>query len=177
MTFRNIITSRDWRKIKKLYKTAFPKTERKPLLLVWIMNRKNKADIWVFERNNEFCGFAITNNAGDLVLLDYFTISDEERGKGLGAEALRQLQDHYIDRRFFLEIESPYVSADNIEQRKRRKQFYLANRMTEMHVKAKVYKVEMELLGYNCKVSFEEYRSIYLTNYGKRVAEKIRELK
>lgn len=177
MTLRNEITRQDWKKIKKLYVVAFPKYERKPLRLVRIMNQKKKADVWIIEKDGSFSGFAITMNAKDMVLLDYFAISDERRGAGLGAEALKQLQEYYAGRRFFLEIESVYVSADNLPERRRRKQFYLDNRMTEMQVKAKVFGVEMELLGYNCRVSFEEYRSVYLTNYGELAAGKIQEVK
>lgn len=176
MRLRNQIKRQEWRQIKRLYKTAFPRYERKPLLLVRIMNRKNKADIWIVEKDNEFTGFAITNNAEDLVLLDYFAIIDDKRGAGLGAEALRLLQEYYAGRRFFLEIESVDIPADNLQQRLRRKQFYLANRMTEMQVKAKVFGVEMELLGYNCQVSFEEYRSVYVLNYGERAAANIQEM-
>lgn len=59
------------------------------------------------------------------------------------------------------------MDADNIEERKRRKNFYLRNNMKEMHVNATLFGVPMELLGYHCDVSFEEYQQLYIENLGK----------
>ena len=50
--------------------------------------------------------------------------------------------------------------------------------MKEMHTRAKLFGVDMELLGYDCLLSFEEYREFYRTNYGEWAAghiEKIHE--
>ena len=105
-------------------------------------------------------------NGPDLVLLDYFAIDDSKRGKGYGSKALKLLQERYAGYRFFLEIERTDVEADNIEERKRRKSFYLQNGMTELSVHAVLFGVKMELLGYQCEVNFEEYRNLYVSNYG-----------
>lgn len=165
-----------WRKIHRLYKAAFPKYERKPFCLIKLMHGRGNADVWIINSSGEFSGFAVTMNAGDLVLLDYFAVSPEKRGKGLGSEALGKLQAIYRDRRMFLEIESVYAEADNISERRRRKQFYLKNGMTEMKVMADVFGTEMELLGFGCSVNFKEYQSVYLTNYGKWAAENLKEM-
>lgn len=162
-----------WRKIRNLYKSAFPEYERKPLLLVWLAQKKGNADIWIIESNNDFVGLAITMNSQDLVLLDYFAIDEKKRGNGLGSKALKKLQSYYNGRRFFLEIETVYTSAENLAERKRRKKFYLSNGMSELKIMAKVFKTDMELLGYNCSLDFDEYRSIYLSSYGKWAAENI----
>jgi len=146
--------------------SAFPSCERKPLSVIRYKQHKKAADVWVVEDEEEFVGLAITMNGPDLVLLDYFAIDDFKRGKGYGSKALKLLQETYEDYRFFLEIERTDVEADNIEERKRRKSFYLQNGMMELKVHAVLFGVEMELLGYQCKVSFEEYRNLYVSNYG-----------
>lgn len=160
-----------WKKMYQLYKAAFPENERKPFLLIWYMHKKGNTDVWWLEDHNEFIGLAITLNTKDLVLLDYFAISEEKRGNGLGAKAMKTLQEHYKGRRLFLEIESTFAKADNFSERKRRKHFYLANGMTEMKVLSNTFGVDMELLGYDCAVDFKDYQSVYLANYGKRAAE------
>jgi len=171
MNLKKAVTCKDWIQIKKLYRTAFPRCERKPLAVIRYKQCKNKADVWVLEDEGEFIGLAITMNGPDLVLLDYFAIDDFKRGKGYGSKAIKRLQEMYKDYRFFLEIERTDVEADNIEERKRRKTFYLQNDMTELNVHAVLFGVEMELLGYQCNVSFEEYYNLYVSNYG-RIAEK-----
>lgn len=169
MKLREIISNSDWKKLKQLYKTAFPRYERKPLWIVRMKHRKGEADIWVIEHESEFAGMAITVNELDMVLLDYFAICDEKRNCGLGGKALQVLQKKYEGKRFFLEIESVDEEADNIEERIKRKQFYLRNGMSETGVKAHVYTVVMEILGHNCEVTFDDYIKLYHASYGKLV--------
>ncbi len=171
MIFKPASTYRDWKKIKQLYMEAFPACERKPFTVIKYKYHKKADDVWMLEENGEFVGLAITMNGLDMVLLDYFAIDEDKRGKGYGSKALKLLQEKYADYRFFLEIERTDVEADNLAERKRRKTFYLQNGMAEMNVYTILFGVEMELLGYHCDVSFEEYRRLYVSNYG-RLAEK-----
>lgn len=170
MNIKEARSFREWYQIKRLYKKAFPKYERKPFSVIRAMNRSGASDAWIIEERGRFSGFALTMNDSDLVLLDYFAISDKKRGNGLGGKALQILQEKYADRRFFLEIESVYMEADNLEERCRRKHFYLKNGMTEMNVMAKVWGTEMELLGHNCQVTYDDYYSVYQRNYDKKVS-------
>lgn len=166
----------DWKKLKQLYKNAFPKNERKPLWLVQMKQRIGEADVWIIELNGEFSGLAITMNEFDMVLLDYFAISDEKRNCGLGSKALKELQKMYIGKRFFLEIECQDENAENSAERVRRKAFYLKNGMSETGVKVNLFTVDMEVLGYQCDVTYEEYLNLYQTSYGKRVEGMIHEI-
>ena len=56
----------------------------------------------------------------------------------------------------------------------RRKQFYLSNGMTEMNVFVKLFGVDMELLGYDCSLTFEEYHDFYRDNYNEWAAEHVK---
>lgn len=166
MIIRKVKSPFEWWKLRKLYIEAFPRYERKPLKLIRTMNRKGKSDIWVIDKDGQFSGLAITMNEQDLILLDYFAISAKKRGGGLGAEALKKLQELYKGKRFFLEIESVYMEADNLEERRRRKNFYLKNGMKEMKVMAHVWSTDMELLGYECQVTFDDYYGMYEKHFG-----------
>lgn len=177
MRLKKVDFRKDWKKIKQLYKTEFPRYERKPLWIVRMKHRKGEADIWVIEHQGEFAGFAITVNELDMVLLDYFAISEDKRSGGLGGRALKLLQEKYENKRFFLEIECEDDSAENAAERVRRKAFYLRNGMFEIGVKANVYTVDMELLGYNCDVTFEDYEKLYHASYGNMIAGNIIEIK
>lgn len=151
--------------IKKLYKSAFPRNERKPF---FIISRKHKqGNMEILSLNDgSFAGLCITMFYQDLVLLDYFAIDETIRGKGYGREALIQLRKRYKGRRFFLEIEKPEDGAENNEERIRRKKFYLENGFLETQIVVNLFGVTMELLCYDCKVTFEEYYGLYQSVLG-----------
>lgn len=152
--------------IKELYMQSFPACERKAFSLICEKQQQGCADILYIEEADSFCGLAITIKKDDLVLLDYFAIAEDKRGKGFGAKALQQLFTYYAGTRFFLEIESTHVAAANMPQRLSRKSFYLKNQMTEIGIEVFIYETEMELLGHGCTLTFAEYKSLYDHTYG-----------
>lgn len=176
MKLRTVVSEEEWSVLENLYKSAFPENERKPFEMIREKYFRKMTDVWVIEEEGTFSGFAITMNGKDLVLLDYFAICEEKRGMGLGGRSLRALQKLYEGKRFFLEVESLDVPADNMEERRRRKQFYLNNGMAELGVQAKLFGVEFELLGYECEVNFQDYFSLYDMIYGKYASQFLVEL-
>ena len=163
-------------KIYFLYLSAFPKCERKPFSTIHKMQKNGKTDLWYAKKNGRFAGFGTTINGSDIVLLDYFAIAKNRRGKGIGSQMLSELRNLYPGKGFFLEIEKVYPDAQNFEETSRRKQFYLSNGMKEMGTDAKLFGIDMELLGFDCQLSFDEYRDFYRTNYGEFAAENIRHI-
>lgn len=176
MKLRTVTSETEWSQLEALYTEAFPDDERKPFAMIREKHRENRTDVWIIEEDGKFSGLAITMNGGDLVLLDYFAICEEKRGKGLGGASLRALYEKYQGKRFFLEVESLAILADNMEERRRRKQFYLNNGMTELGVNARLFGVEFELLGYECEVSFEDYFSLYDGIYGNYASRFLEEM-
>lgn len=170
-------TIRRWLKIYKLYREAFPKNERKPFYMIITMQIKGKTDVWYFEKDGKFVGLAITINGDDMVLLDYLAIGENSRGQGIGSTILKKLQKHYSHRGLLVEIETTQKNAPNLAERKRRKEFYLKNRMRPMNVFIRLFGVEMELMGHNCQVNFDEYFTFYKKNYGEFVTPHITEVK
>ena len=169
-------TRKQFKRIHRLYEAAFPSYEKKPFWLIRWKVKQGKAEVWYLENKEEFVGLAITMSSPELVLLDYFAIEETQRGNGIGSESLKLLQKYYKGRSFFLEIESIYEACDNIEQRQRRKQFYLRNGMSEMKLMVNLFGTNMEILGHNCKFDFETYRSIYEYVYGKIILKNIRQI-
>lgn len=166
VTFKKPQTREDWQRIKGLYRAAFPKEERKLWWFLRYQYWKQTADIWLLSEKNEFIGLAITVNSADMVLLDYFAIAEEKRCLGYGGGVLQQLQQLYREKRFFLEIEKVPEGAAEITEQERRKNFYLLHGMTELGIDVRLFGVDMELLGYQCQVSFEEYQRMYVQLYG-----------
>lgn len=173
MQLSRIKTPAEWLALRRLYKSAFPKCEQKPLWLVWQVMQQNKADVWVAKEGKTFVGLAITMNGDDLILLDYLAVSEKKRGTGIGTKMLRCLQQIYQGKRFFLEIENVYEESPEQEMRLRRKHFYLKNDMKEMKIMVNAFGAELEFLTYDCQVSFEDYFELYCSCYGAFAAKNI----
>ena len=150
-------------KIYLLYRAAFPKEERKPFSIITMMQRQGKTDIWYAQEKGRFLGFATTINDENLILLV---------GTDLNVVVLADVEAE--QRRVILsQIELVDQQAENYEERLKRKQFYLACGMEDLHVSALVFKVPMELLGKDCTLDFQSYHDFYRDNYTVRSADNI----
>ena len=157
----------------RLYCRSFPRCERKPFRIILSMWHRGKTDIWLIKEKNQLIGFASTLNSEGPILLDYLAVKEKERGKRYGSRMLDVLKKHYQEKGIFVEIESVYDETSELEQRIRRKRFYENNGMLSMQVLASVFDVHMELLGWNCQLSFDDYRRFYHENYSAFAAEHI----
>ena len=162
-----------WLQLWRLYRSAFPASERKPFSMIVKMWKAGKTDIWCLMENGVFRGLAITINSPKLVLLDYFAIGESCRGQGVGHGALAAILAHYRDRGVFLEIEDPSLPGEDQTLRQRRKAFYLPCGLEELGVKALLFGVPMELLGVRCAMTFEDYRSFFRERYNPWVADHV----
>jgi len=166
-----------WLQLYRLYMTAFPASERKPVSMILKMYKKGVTDIWCLERDGKFMGLAITINGPHLILLDYFAVSAAHRSEGIGSAALTVLMEHYRDKGFFLEIESTTEDAPNQAQRLRRKAFYLSCGLRELGAKACLFGVNMELLGVRCQLDYDGYKNFYRDNYSQWASDHITPVK
>ena len=159
-----------------LYRTAFPRCERKPFRRITSMVKAGRADLWTIRMDGRFAGFAATVNGPQVVLLDYLAVTKQFRGRGVGTGAMGLLNESYRDRGFFVEIESTFENAPNAREREKRKQFYVNCGMVPLEVEADVFGVRMELLSHGCSMDLDGYRSFYREHYSPWAAEHIREV-
>lgn len=164
---------RQWAEIYKLYQEAFPKSEKKPFWMIVNMHRRGSSHVWRFARNGTFAGLVITINGENHILLDYLAVEESRRGTGIGTEILQRMRAQYAGKGVFLEIESVYEDCDNKAQRIRRKHFYETCGMTSMEVFVWLFGVKMELMGFDTRLSFEEYHAFYRDNYNRWAADHI----
>ncbi len=177
MELKEISGLKNWIRAYRLYISAFPRYERKPFMLIRRMFLKGSADVWVIEDEGVFSGIAVTMNSDDMILLDYFAVDKKKRGCGIGSAALKSIREKYSGKRLFLEIESVFSDCSNKTERIRRKSFYLRNGMSELKISVKLFGTDMELLGFGCELTFDDYVNIYTKNLGKWAAENIKETK
>ena len=161
--------------IKKLYNKAFPQAERKSLWLIKKKEKQGLAKILEIRYDDIFCGLLITAIHNDVMLIDYFAISEEMRNKQLGTKALNKFLEANKDKyRIFLDIE---LANDGDIQKQARKRFYLRNGLKESGVVVTLFGVPMELLHCTELVTFDEYHSLYENVYGGRLAKKVKLVK
>ena len=159
-------------RIWALYQRAFPKGEKKPFGVMWKKRKEGKMELMAVEDDQgKFLGLAITILHKDIVLLDYFAVSPAHRGKGIGSEVLRLLDQRYEGKRILLEIEDPEEPCRNKEDRLRRKAFYLRNGRTVQPYKVWLFGIKMLVLTNGTAVSFEEYHEIFDEVFSPRIGK------
>lgn len=161
---------REYAKIKKLYKQAFPFKERKPFfLLKWQQRRGAGRFFAITGASDELAGFAFTVSYKNSVLLDYLAIDPRRRGMGFGGKALSELKDAYSDKILVCEVEDPRdPDCANVSQREKRLNFYAANGFIQLQ-KLRVYGTGMLLLSSRGKVTFEEYGELIRRTNGRLI--------
>lgn len=165
----------DWFRLRGLYLTAFPAMERKPFSTIRRMYREGRTDVWCILHREKFAGLAATVNGGDTVLLDYLAVRKSRRGQGIGSAAMAALLEIYREKGVFVEIETTRETCANLEERIRRKHFYLTAGLEDLGVSARVFDVKMDLLGVRCRMSFEDYRNFYRDHYSPWAAKHLEE--
>ena len=178
-------TAEQLSQIEQLYMEAFPPEERKPFSLILQKKEEGLVDILSIEPleakqghtpdlSSPLLGEAILARENGLALLDYFAISPEARGAGIGSKALQLLLQRYSGYRFLLEIESVFHASPDLDWRKKRKEFYLRGGMRCMDYLVCLFGVEMEVLTNGCLVTFDEYQALYQNIFGSSIAGHIK---
>ena len=143
--------------VYELYDNAFPEQEKKPLHVMEQLVNDGKMEMLAMVDEDEFVGLAINMISENRALLDYYAIVPEKRSSGYGGKGLEVLLRHFGNQKYIFEIETQDEQADNAEERKRRKNFYLRNGLKETGLFANVYDIDFELLTPDGELSFQEY--------------------
>lgn len=147
-------------KYRNLYEEAFPAIEKKPFSLMEELGREGKMELLIILEEDAFAGLAACMVDGTCAILDYFAIDGQKRSGGYGGKAIRLLKERYKKYQWILEIEVQDPCAENAEDRRRRKAFYLRNGLKETQMLVNVYQTDFELLTPDGTVTFEEYTGV-----------------
>ena len=162
--------------IENLYLRAFPESERKPFALMVEKQREGTMELLSMEEDGRFLGLAIFAYDKDIALLDYFAVTEELRGQGIGSRAIKALQKIHTGKRFVLEIETTKKPCKDLEMREHRKAFYLRNGLHTMNFDVDLFGVEMEVLSNAEVLNFDEYLDVYKNACGLKFADKIHQI-
>lgn len=151
--------SKDYKKISRLYRTAFPADERAPMWYMAVKAEKENADFWGIYADGKWAGLAYVISEGTASYLFYIALSEDLRGKGLGSKALQSVKRHYRGQRLFLALEQLDESAENSEERIRRRNFYLKNGLKPLPLTIREATVTYDVMGTG-DIQPEEYESM-----------------
>ncbi len=112
---------------KALYERAFPKSEKYPLAMLYILSKRKDINAYAFYDNDQFAALLYTVESETMVFVLYFAVNDTIRSKGYGTKILEWLKTKAGSRAIGLNIEPVDPSAENAEQRRRRASFYERN--------------------------------------------------
>lgn len=158
----------EWKQVREIYLEAFPKVERKPLSWIRRSCKSGKMEIYVAKDAGQIAGFAISIPYRDMVMVDYLAVSSKVRSRGTGSQILQGICQLYQPKRVYLLIEDPTVAAENAEQRKRRKAFYLKNGFHSTGIFSTGSSGQMEILIYkDAKMTGRDYMDMQHYALGK----------
>lgn len=140
------ITGKNKKQIKKIYLSSFLKEDRMPFGLMRIMAKMNNTDFVSFYDNDILCGFAYMAIVENLVFVMFFAVDENLRSKGYGSRILEKIQSLYPDNKIIVSIERCDEAAEDIEERIRRKNFYLKNEYIETGYLIELSKKKQEIL-------------------------------
>ena len=161
--------------IEALYVSAFPEEERPPVHMFFKNALKKDNELLGLYFDNEFIGFTNLLFYKDLCYMFFLAISEEHRNKGYGSQIIQEVFKAYSDKTFVLCYEEIDDKYEDIELRKRRRDFYYRNGFKDNNLKTCEYWVRYDTCYHGPhQVSFEDYLDLMVHCYGSRAKDFIK---
>jgi len=152
---------KEYRKVVKLYKSAFPKEEQAPMFFLLQRAKKDYIHFNAYYDNEALIGIAYLIVYDRISYVLYIATDAAVRSKGYGSQIIKHIKTQYPDNRIILNIEEEDEHANNIEQRKIRKQFYIKNGFTSPEIFMKLFGVTWELMVYNGTCTARDFLKLH----------------
>lgn len=154
-------------KIKTLYINEFPGYERYPYWFLKYKSGKKNNDFYAIYDDDEYVGLLYLTYYKDIVYIFYLAIDSSKQSKGYWSKILQHLSKEYKDKRLLLNIEKVDKSADNYEQRYKRKKFYQKNGFKNTKFEIEKKDIVYEILFLGEEVYEYEYHAIFKAYLGR----------
>lgn len=158
----------DYKRIKNLYKSAFPAKERFPSFVLQIMIVFQVIEALAFYDEERLCGFSYLIVQDETIFITYLAVDDEMRGKGYGSEILSCIKSRYPDQTIILDVEELDEQAENSEQRIRRVDFYKKNGFYQTAQYVTMRGIRYEIMSTDAAFTKEDYDSFWDDVYKKK---------
>lgn len=154
------LNSRYWSEINILAKEAFPPEEYLAPEELVKMSEGDDFDFFALLDEDSFVGFMVVQTCGSLAYLFFLAIDSAYRSKGYGGKAIKTLKDLYPDKKHVVDFEMIDESADNNQQRIKRKEFYLRNGYKETGLFLSYLGVDYEVMCMEEDFSEDEFKKL-----------------
>ena len=150
----------EYKRIKKLYREAFPADERAPLFLLKKRAVQKKGDSWNVYDGERWIGWVYMIAYKELAYINYLAIDSSKRRKGYGVYVIEEIKKKYAGKKVFLALEQLDTKAENYEQRLKRHAFYERCGLHDLPYKIKEASVVYSIMGNGEAVEPEEYKEM-----------------
>ena len=130
----NIAIAADDEQIRLLYETAFPEDEQIPWEDLMRLVGEMSLDFTAYYDEEVFIGLTVVCPRKQFNWCWYIAVREELRSKGYGHQILTRLIEKYKGQTCVVDMESPTQVCENIDQRRRRHDFYLRNGFRDTNV-------------------------------------------
>jgi hypothetical protein len=138
-------TSKRKQEIKEMYMSSFPKEDRMPFALMVMMSYLWNTQFLAFY-DDILCGFVYMATIGKQSFVMFIAVKENLHSKGYGSRILEIVQSMNLNNKVIISIEPCDESAEDFEQRLRRKNFYLKNGYLETGYFMKLGRKKQEVL-------------------------------
>ncbi|WP_195983794.1 GNAT family N-acetyltransferase [Clostridium sp. D33t1_170424_F3] len=168
-----LVKGKSRRKVREIYTASFLKEDRMPFWLMLALAKTKNTDFLTFYDGDTLCGFVYMAAVKDLAFVMFFAVDETLRSKGYGGKILKEVQSIYPDHKIIMSIERCDEPAEDLEQRLRRKRFYLRNGYAETGCFLEMNHKAQEILIKNGTFQTEEFLSFFLKYSNGTVRPKI----
>lgn len=151
------ITGRDRKLVKNIYTHSFEKREQMPYWMMLLMAKLWNTELFSFYEGDRLCGMMYLAKTRNLAFVMFFAVDASLRSQGYGSAILDEIQAMYPNKKIIVSIERCDVEATDIEQRRRRKKFYLANGYKETGYMVQLAGIKQEVIIRNGEFDKKEF--------------------
>lgn len=148
--------------IKKIYTDAFLKSERMPYWLMIAMANLWHTDLLAFYDGSKPIGMIYLGKTRKLIFIMFFAVDQELRSNGYGSKILKKISEMYPNKKIIISIERCDVDSDDLEIRKRRRNFYLRNGYQPTGYMVRLAGIEQEIIIANGEFDKKEFRNFFI---------------
>ena len=157
------VHNRFWSEINNLAKGAFPPEEYLAPIELVRMSKANNFDFLLLTDSERFVGFMVVQTYKNMAYLFFLAIDSSCRSKGYGSYAIEALKETYPEKKQVVDFEMLDEKADNYEQRKKRRNFYLRNGYKETGLFLSYLGVDYEVFCMDNEFDEEEFKELMTT--------------
>lgn len=117
----------EYKKVKNLYLTAFPKIERISFWLMRLLCLRKNTELRAWFDEGQMVGFTYSSSTNKYSILGYFAVNPEVRSKGYGSRIIKEVRNLHGGVPMIVDIEYIPEGTPNNDMKIRRKQFYEMN--------------------------------------------------